>query len=168
MSLSLRVLAAKTSWPHSSSTLLAHGEWVPVSIAMRSGRSEQKRRLKASGLVRSLPSSITSPLCWSMRHRGRSTCRPSPIRLSLVVAVCYHPSWADPPFVWASSNREPAIAFADPKGTAYGGSAFSSHLPRKPVPRRWVKKGPVGREDGVSVPDRGMASIVHGRGPLVL
>jgi hypothetical protein len=30
------------------------------------------------------------------------------------------------------------------------------------------KKGPVGREDGVSVPDRVMASIVHGRGPLVL
>ena len=38
----------------------------------------------------------------------------------------------------------------------------------KPVPRRWVKKGPVGREDEMSVPDRVMASIVHGRGPLVL
>jgi hypothetical protein len=38
----------------------------------------------------------------------------------------------------------------------------------KPVPRRWMKKGPVGREDGGSVPDRVMASIVHGRGPLVL
>jgi hypothetical protein len=24
------------------------------------------------------------------------------------------------------------MAFADPKGTAYGGSAFSSHLPRTP------------------------------------
>ena len=36
------------------------------------------------------------------------------------------------------------------------------------LPRRWVKKGPVGREDGISVPDRVMASIVHGRGPLVL
>jgi hypothetical protein len=31
-----------------------------------------------------------------------------------------------------------------------------------------VKKGPVGREDGVSLPDRVMASIVHGRGPLAL
>jgi hypothetical protein len=41
-------------------------------------------------------------------------------------------------------------------------------LRRKPVPRRWVKKGPVGREDGVSVPDRVMASIVHGSAPLVL
>jgi len=30
------------------------------------------------------------------------------------------------------------------------------------------EKGPVGREDGISVPDRVMASIVHGRGPLVL
>jgi hypothetical protein len=29
-------------------------------------------------------------------------------------------------------------------------------------------KGPVGREDGISVPDRVMASIVHARGPLVL
>ena len=69
MSLSLRALATKTSWPHSSSTLLAHGEWVPASMAMRMGCSEAKRRLKASGVVRSLPSSMTSPLCWSMRHR---------------------------------------------------------------------------------------------------
>src|SRR5215213_6973997 len=70
MSLSLRALATSTSWPQSSSTLLAQGEWVPASMAMRiGGRSEEKRRLKASGLVRSLPSSITSPLCESMRHR---------------------------------------------------------------------------------------------------
>jgi hypothetical protein len=39
--------------------------------ATRSGRSEQKRRLKASGVVRSLLSSITSPLSGSMRHTGR-------------------------------------------------------------------------------------------------
>ena len=45
-----------------SSTLLTHGEWVPASMAMRRGSSEAKRRLKASGVVRSLPSSITSPL----------------------------------------------------------------------------------------------------------
>jgi hypothetical protein len=69
MSLSFLALATKTSWPHSSKTLLTHGEWVPASIAMRKGCSEEKRRLKASGLVRSLPSSATSPLCWSMRHR---------------------------------------------------------------------------------------------------
>jgi hypothetical protein len=52
------------------STLLTHGEWVPASMAMRiGGSSEAKRRLKASGLVRSLPSSIISPLCESMRQR---------------------------------------------------------------------------------------------------
>jgi hypothetical protein len=39
MSLVLRALATNTSWPHPSSTLLAHGEWVPASIAMRIGRS---------------------------------------------------------------------------------------------------------------------------------
>jgi hypothetical protein len=44
----------------------------------------------------------------------------------------------------------------------------ANELRRISLPRRWVKKGPVGREDGISVPDRVMASIVHGRGPLVL
>jgi hypothetical protein len=37
--------------------------------------SEQKRRLKASGVVRSLPSSITSPLSVSTLGTGRSICR---------------------------------------------------------------------------------------------
>jgi hypothetical protein len=69
MSLSFLALAAKTSWPHSSSALLTQGEWVPASMAMRIGRSEAKRRLKVSGVVRSLPSSITSPLWVSMRQR---------------------------------------------------------------------------------------------------
>ena len=69
MSLVLRGLATKTSWPHSSSSLLTHGECVPASMATRIGRSEAKRRLMASGLVRSLPSSIASALCVSMRHR---------------------------------------------------------------------------------------------------
>jgi hypothetical protein len=69
MSLSLRALATKTSWPHSSSTRLTQGEWVPASMAMRSSCSEAKRRKKASGVVRSLPSSITSPLTVSMRQR---------------------------------------------------------------------------------------------------
>src|SRR5215213_7998421 len=98
MSLVFLALATKTSWPHSSNTLLAHGEWVPASIAMRMGCSEAKRRLKVSGLVRSLPSSIISPLSVSMRHRGRSTCLRGPIRLSCVDALCYHPLRADPPF----------------------------------------------------------------------
>ncbi len=48
---------------------LIHGEWVPASMAMRIGRSESKRRPKASGVVRSLPSSITSSLLASRRHK---------------------------------------------------------------------------------------------------
>ena len=78
--------------------------------------------------AQSRPSSITSPLSVSMRHRGRSICLRGPIRLSCVDAVCYHPWWADPPFYWAS---EPVEHICRPtKGTAYGGSAFSSHLRR--------------------------------------
>src|SRR5215208_3737148 len=50
MSLSLRALATKTSWPHSSKKRLTQGEWVPASMAIRiGGCSEAKRRLKASG-----------------------------------------------------------------------------------------------------------------------
>src|SRR5215217_336751 len=105
---------------------------------MRSEGSETKRRLRASGVVRSLPSSRTSPFCVSMRHRGRSTCRRDPIRLSPSVALCYHPWWADPPSYWAVRAR---ILLADPKGTAYGGLAFSSHLRRKHLLRTRVNKG---------------------------
>jgi hypothetical protein len=53
-------------------------------------------------------------------------------------------------------------------GLGRGGGACNRELRRISLPRRWVKKGPVGREDGVFVPDRVTASIVHGRGPLVL
>ena len=53
---------------------------------------------------------------------------------------------------------------------------FLCELPRMPKRRSSQnfyspalgEKGPVGREEGVSVPDRVIASIVHGRGPLVL
>src|SRR5918995_4440709 len=69
MSFSFLALATKTSWPHSSKSRLTQGEWVPVSMAMRKGCSEAKRRLRASGVVRSLPSSITSPLSVSTRQR---------------------------------------------------------------------------------------------------
>jgi hypothetical protein len=98
----LRGLATKTSWPHSSSssTLLTHGEWVPASMAMRSGGccSEQKRRLRASGVVvRSLPSSITSPLSVSTKHRDNCSGLPDPPRLLSSVFLCYHHPWADPP-----------------------------------------------------------------------
>src|SRR5829696_10332438 len=85
---------------------------------------------KASGVVRSLPSSITSPLSESRRQRGRSSCRLCPIRLSYLDALCYHPFRADPPSILGVRARR---TFADPKGTAYGGSAFSSHLQRKPL-----------------------------------
>jgi len=40
MSRNLRALATSTSWPHSSKSRLTQGEWVPVSTAMRKGRSE--------------------------------------------------------------------------------------------------------------------------------
>ena len=45
MSLSLRALATSTSWPHPFKSRLTQGEWVPVSMAMRSEGSEAKRRL---------------------------------------------------------------------------------------------------------------------------
>src|SRR5918993_1105017 len=133
MSLSLRALATKTSWAHSSSTLLAQGEWVPASMAMRSEDSEAKRRLKASGVVLSLPSSISSPLSESRRQWGRSICRLCPIRLSSVDALCYYPWWADPP-LWAVRARQP---LQTPR-VLRRGSAFSSHLRRILLPRTRV------------------------------
>src|SRR5215203_2906608 len=143
MSLVLRELATKTSWPYSSKSRLTHGEWVPASMAMHMGCSEEKRRLKASGVVLSLPSSITSPLAVSRRHRGRSACRLCPIRLSSLDALCYHPWWADPPSIVGLRARR---AVADPQGSAYGGRPSHLifvelrhcelrriHLPRTPV-----------------------------------
>src|SRR5215208_5861313 len=132
MSLSLRELATRTSWPHSSSTLLAHGEWVPASIAMRiGGRSEEKRRLKLSGLARSLPYSITSPLCESMRQRYEYLSpRATPaggvgctLLLSMVGRSSFHSGPLEP------VNR------CRPQGYCAGGSAFSSHLRRTPSMR---------------------------------
>jgi hypothetical protein len=142
MSPSLRGLVTSTSWPHSSRTLLVHSEWVPASIAMRiGGCSETKRRLKASGVALSLPSSITSPLRWSMRHGGRSACRLCPIRLSCLVVRCYHHTWADPPFSnGPPARKSPYIHCRPSKGTAYGGSAFSSHLRRIPLLGNSVNK----------------------------
>src|SRR5215212_533998 len=125
MSLVLRELATSTSWPNPSSTLLAHGEWVPASMAMRiGGRSEPKRRPKASGLVRSLPSSITSPLCESMRHRRLYLSpRSNPAVIfgrPLLPSMVGRSSF---PY-WAFRARR---TFADPKGTAHLGGR-PSHL----------------------------------------
>jgi hypothetical protein len=124
MSRSLRALATSTSWPHSSSSRLTQGELVPASMAIRSGCSEAKCRLRASGLVRSLPSSSTSALCWSMRHSGRSSCRRGPIQLSS--------QW----FVFATIHGGPILlslgrfrarrTFADPLRVLRGGRP--SHL----------------------------------------
>jgi hypothetical protein len=95
-----------------------HARWVMFT----------ETRCRASGVVRSLPSSTTSPLCVSMRHRGRSSCRRDPIRLSPLVALCYHPWWADPPSYWAVRAR---ILLADPKGTAHLGGRPSHPIFRE-------------------------------------
>src|SRR5215218_10381463 len=110
MSFSLRALATKTSWPHSSSTLVAQGEWVPASIAMRMGRSEAKRRLRTSGVVRNLPSSTTSPLSVSMRHRWEYLSpRSNP---AVIFGLLLLPSmWADPPSIMGVRAR---LTVADP------------------------------------------------------
>src|SRR5215211_7304608 len=119
MSLSLRALATRTSWPHSSKRRLTQGERVPVSIAMRiGGRSEAERRSKASGLVRNLPSSTTSPLCWSMRQRWEYLSpRSNPavafgcaLLTSMVGRSSFHFGRQSPPYSCRPS-----------KGTAYGG-----------------------------------------------
>src|SRR5215211_7210630 len=69
MSLNFLALATRTSWPHSSSKRLTQGEWVPTSMAILREYSESKHRLRASGVVRSIPSSMTSPLSVSIRQR---------------------------------------------------------------------------------------------------
>src|SRR5215216_4212919 len=69
MSLNFLALATRTLWPHSSSKRLTQGEWVPTSMAILREYSESKRCLRLSGVVRSLPSSMTSPLSVSIRHR---------------------------------------------------------------------------------------------------
>jgi hypothetical protein len=49
----------------------------------------------ASGVVRTLPSSMTSPLAVSSRHRDGCTCLPGPAQLSSSLLLCYHCPWAD-------------------------------------------------------------------------
>src|SRR5215218_5345366 len=127
MSLNFLALATRTSWPHSSSKRLTQGEWVPTSIAILRAYSESKRRLRASGVVRSLPSSMTSPLAVSMRQRQLYLSpRSNPAVIfgwSLLPSI----SRADPPFqIGPLASERARIAFADPEGTAYGGRP--SHL----------------------------------------
>jgi hypothetical protein len=96
------------------------GEWVPTSMATLREYSESKRCLRASGVLRSLPSSMTSPLC---RHRsGTDGCifvteiQPG-CNLWLLPATIRHgplPPSVEP--IWSS------YIFADPhtQGTARG------------------------------------------------
>jgi hypothetical protein len=117
-----------------------------LSIAMRiGGCSETKRRKKASGVVRSLPSSITSPLSESRRHKGRSSCRLCPILLSYLDALCYHPLRADPPFHIGRFRAR--RMFADPKGTAHLG-VRPSHLIFRESPECELRRdGVLGNQD---------------------
>jgi hypothetical protein len=74
-------------------------------------------------MVRSLPLSITSPLCVSTLGTGSCICRRGSIRLSSLVALCYHHPWADPPS-WA---LEPVESLQTHRVVRIsGGSAFSS------------------------------------------
>src|SRR5215210_7393241 len=137
MSRNFLALAIRTSWPHSSSTLLAHGQWVPASMAIRRGSSEEKRRLKASGVVRSLPSSITSPLCESMRHRRLYLSPRSnpavifgrPLLPSMVGRSSFHIGPLEP------------VEHLQTFRVLRRGSAFSSHLRRISLPRTPVNRG---------------------------
>src|SRR5215207_8242525 len=115
---SFLAFATKTWWPHSSSRRLTHGEWVPTSMAMRSGCSESNRRRMASGVVRSLPSSMTSPLSVSIRHRWPYLSPRS--RPAVIFAAPLLPlfSWADPPSIEPFRARTYLQTLA--QGTARG------------------------------------------------
>src|SRR5215207_887014 len=58
---------------------------------------------------------------------------------------------ADPPSILGVRARR---RFADPKGTAYGGSAFSSHLQRKPLASSPIHKPHPQEESGTKAADR--------------
>jgi hypothetical protein len=143
MSLSLRAWATRTSWPHSSSTRLTQREWMPDSMAMRMGSSEAKRRLKASGIVRSMPSSIISPrfVLVDEAQGGRSSCGRDPESgcHHSGCSLCYQPWWADPAL--PCGRKSPYSLCGPSKGYfVSGGSAFSSHLLRTPLLRTRVNK----------------------------
>src|SRR5215203_2783537 len=90
---------------------------------MATRSSEEKRRLRASGVVRSLPSSIISPLCVSRRHRQEYL---SPRSTPAVVFGCPllpSISRADPPSI--VGLLEPGN-HCRPKGYCAGGRP--SHL----------------------------------------
>src|SRR5215204_4521036 len=104
-------------------------------MATRSGRSEAKRRLRASGLVRSLPSSITSPLCVSVAE-VQSGCH------RWLFAANIHGG----PILLSIGPLRAHTTFADPKGYCAGGRPSHliflelrrSEVPRTPLPGTWV------------------------------
>src|SRR3712207_181133 len=93
-------------------------------MATCSCSSESKRRRRSSGVVRSLPSSTSSPLSVSRTHRDNCTCRRGPALPSSSSARCYHHPRVDPPF-WAAD--EPVFICADPL-TGYCARIGPSHL----------------------------------------
>jgi hypothetical protein len=113
------------------------------------GCSEVKRRLKASGVVRSLPSSITSPLSESRRQRGRSSCRLCPIRLSSLDALCYQPLRADPPSILGVRARQTLQTLR-----VLRMGVRPSHLQRKPFASSPIHKPHSQDRSGTKAADR--------------
>src|SRR5215217_5932347 len=130
MSLNFLALATRTLWPHSSSKRLTQGEWVPTSMAILREYSESKRCLRLSGVVRSLPSSMTSPLSVSIRHRWLYLSpRSSPAVISgrsLLPSVMGR-------FLLPLSLYGARTYCRPSRRVLRGGSAFSSHLRSKPL-----------------------------------
>src|SRR5215217_281326 len=135
MSLNFLALATRTLWPHSSSKRLTQGEWVPTSMAILREYSESKRCLRLSGVVRSLPSSMTSPLSVSIRHRWLYLSpRSSPAVISgrsLLPSVMGR-------FLLPLSLYGARTYCRPSRRVLRGGSAFSSHLRRSTLPKRAV------------------------------
>ena len=102
-------------------------------MAMRiGGRSEAKRLLKASGVVRSLPSSITSPLSdvdeaqvGVFVAEVQSGCH-----LRLFFATIIHG-----PILLPGPHRARIVHLQTQRVLRIRGSAFSSHLPNNPPDR---------------------------------
>ena len=105
MSLSLRALATRTSWP----TLLEHPAR-PRRVG--SGLYGYTQRLlggeaPSEGLRGCAQPPFLDHLAAVLvdEAQSKSTCRRDPTRLSSSVALCYHPLRADPP-LWAVRARQ--------------------------------------------------------------
>src|SRR5215210_2867030 len=111
-------------------------------MATRIGRSEAKRRLRASG--RFAPYPPRSPRRRRCpEDRDSCICRRDPARPSPLVALCYHPLWADPPSYWAVRAR---ILLADPLRVLRGGRP--SHLIFRECPKGELRRITLPRTPG--------------------